>query len=78
MKFHLDDHIQKDPHLLQVYREARRLYRTENRFHHNFDHVLRDLYRAMVIAETEASVNYSVLIPAVLLHDVGFSIPLIN
>jgi uncharacterized protein len=75
VKFHLDDHIQKDPRILQVYLEARRLYRAENRFHHNFDHVLRDLYRALVIAETEASVDYSVLIPAVLLHDIGFFDP---
>jgi uncharacterized protein len=68
----LDAHIRKDPRILKVYLEARRRYGRENRFHHNFDHVLRDLYRALFIAEIEDGVHYSVLIPAVLLHDIGF------
>jgi HD superfamily phosphodiesterase len=29
------------------------------------------LYRALIIAETEKNVNYSILIPAVILHDIG-------
>lgn len=36
---------------------------------------MRDLYRSLVIAEEEDSVDYSVLIPSVLLHDIGFCTP---
>lgn len=54
---------------------ARELYDRADRGHHNFQHVLRDLYRALLIAETEAVVNFSVLIPSVLLHDIGFFDP---
>ena len=75
MKYTLDEHIRSDPRILQVYLEARRRYHQENRCHHNFEHVLRDLYRALVIAESEDSANYRVLIPAVLLHDIGFFDP---
>ncbi len=75
MAFTLDEHIEKDPRILKVYLTARRLYDRENLPHHNFEHVLRDLYRALVIAAEEESVDYGVLIPAVLLHDIGFCRP---
>ena len=52
--------------------EARRRYNEVARAHHNFSHVMRDLHRSLLIAEDEAHVNYSVLIPSVLLHDIGF------
>jgi hypothetical protein len=71
----LEPYVQKDPRILKVYREARRLYSQGQRAHHNFDHVLRDLYRALVIAGTETGVDYSILIPSVLLHDIGFLDP---
>jgi len=71
----LDGHVQKDPRILAVYLEARRRYNATARAHHNFTHVMRDLHRALLIAEDEDSVNYSVLIPSVLLHDVGFCTP---
>ncbi len=75
MKTALGPHVQKDHRILKVYQEARRRYNQGQRAHHNFDHVLRDLYRALIIAETEESVNYSILIPSVLLHDIGFFDP---
>lgn len=57
---------------MKVYIEARRRYAEVALFHHNFTHVMRDLYRALVIAAGEESVNYGILIPSVLLHDIGF------
>jgi hypothetical protein len=57
---------------LRVYLEARRRYAEVVLFHHNFTHVMRDLHRALVIAAEEESVNYGILIPSVLLHDIGF------
>ena len=57
---------------MKVYIETRRRYAEVALFHHNFTHVMRDLYRALVIATDEESVNYGILIPSVLLHDIGF------
>lgn len=71
----LEAQVAKDPRILRVYLEARERYGRADRGHHNFQHVLRDLYRALLIAETEKGVNYSILIPAVLLHDIGFLDP---
>ena len=71
----LDEHVRNDPRILAVYMEARRRYREAARAHHNFTHVMRDLHRALVIAADESSVNYSILIPSVLLHDIGFCVP---
>jgi len=71
----LDEHIQRDPRILRVYLEARRRYGAAELFHHNFTHVMRDLHRALVIAADQGSVNYDILIPSVLLHDIGFCTP---
>jgi hypothetical protein len=60
---------------LKVYQEARRRYAEVELFHHNFTHVMRDLHRALVIAADEGSADYGILIPSVLLHDIGFCTP---
>ncbi len=75
MRHTLDEYARNDPKILRVYSTARRIYDKENRYHHNFDQVLRDLYRALIIGTDEGSVDYSILIPSVLLHDIGFSDP---
>ena len=72
VKLTLDKHVKQDPRILKVYFEARRRYSEAGREHHNFTHVMRDLYRSLVIAREESSVDYGILIPAVLLHDIGF------
>lgn len=71
----LDGFVERDPRVLRVYRRARDGYNRHALPHHNFLHILRDLSRALVIAETEPSVDYGILIPAVLLHDIGFFVP---
>lgn len=75
MNLTLDEHIQQDPRILKVYLEARRRYAEVVLFHHNFTHVMRDLHRALVIAADQESVDYGILIPGVLLHDIGFCTP---
>ena len=75
MKPTLDEYIQRDPRILKVYEEARRRYAEAELFHHNFTHVMRDLHRALMIAADEGSVDYGILIPSVLLHDIGFCSP---
>ena len=71
----LDDHVTRDPRALQIYLKARAAYNEHQLPHHNFLHIVRDLYRALLIADTESSVDYGVLIAAVLLHDIGFFTP---
>ena len=72
MKYTLDEYVRQDPRILDVYLDAKSRYSEFDLCHHNFPHVMRDLYRALVIAEDEGPVDYSVLIPGVLLHDIGF------
>lgn len=71
----LDEFIRADPRIEALYARARRMYGDHALYHHSFEHVLRDLYRAMLIAQSEEGVDMSVLIPAVLLHDIGFCTP---
>ena len=75
MRYFLDSHVKEDPRLLDVYVEAKRFYAEMDLCQHNFHHVMRDLYRALMIAASEEPVKYSVLIPSILLHDIGFSDP---
>lgn len=75
MQFTLDAHIRNDPRILDVYLDARRRYTEFDLLHHNFIHVMRDLHRALVIAADEEEVDYGILIPSVLLHDIGFCSP---
>ena len=75
MKPTLDEYVQRDPRIMKVYQEARRRYAEVELFHHNFTHVMRDLHRALVIAADEGYVDYGILIPSVLLHDIGFCTP---
>ena len=75
MQFTLDAHVHNDSRILKVYLEARRRYAEFDLLHHNFVHVMRDLHRALVIAADEDAVDYGILIPGVLLHDIGFCSP---
>ena len=71
----LDDHVSKDSRALRIYLKARAAYNEHRLPHHNFLHIVRDLHRALLIADAESAVEYQVLIPAVLLHDIGFFTP---
>ena len=63
--------LEKDSRIKNVYNYAKAKYNRAKLTQHNWEHILRDLYRALVIAETEKEVNYNILILAVLLHDIG-------
>jgi HD superfamily phosphodiesterase len=71
----LDELVKSDPRMLQVYLKARAGYDGHALHHHNFMHIVRDMHRALVIAADEPGVDLAVLIPAVLLHDIGFFDP---
>lgn len=63
--------IKQDPRIKRVYDYAKKKYLKASKPQHNWEHILRDLYRALMIAESEDNVNCSILIPAVILHDIG-------
>jgi HD superfamily phosphodiesterase len=75
VRYFLDRHLKENPRLFSVYVEAKRRYAEMGLYQHNFHHVVRDLYRALIIAASEEPVKYNVLIPSTLLHDIGFSDP---
>lgn len=63
--------FQNDSRVKKVYEYTKPKYQEADLTQHNWDHIVGNLYRALRIAETEEDVNYSVLIPAVLFHDIG-------
>ncbi len=67
----LTELVKEDPRIKKVYDYAKKKYDKANLPQHNFEHIIRDLFRALMIADTEKNVNYSILVPAVLLHDIG-------
>ncbi|MBL7169851.1 MAG: HD domain-containing protein [Candidatus Aenigmarchaeota archaeon] len=67
----LTELAKQDPRIKKVYDYSKKKYDEADLPQHNFEHVIRDLFRALVIADTEEDVNYSVLVSAVLLHDIG-------
>ncbi len=67
----LTELTKQDSRIKKVYDYAKNKYDKTNLPQHNFEHVIRDLFRALIIADTEKNVNYSILVPAVLLHDIG-------
>jgi hypothetical protein len=75
LRYALDRHAKEDPRVLAVYVEAKRRYAEMDLYQHNFQHVVRDLHRALMIAASQEPVKYNILIPGVLLHDIGFSTP---
>jgi hypothetical protein len=67
----LTELIEEDSRIKKVYDYAKEKYNEANLTQHNFEHVIRVLYRVLIIADTEKKVNYKILIPATLLHDIG-------
>jgi len=67
----LTELVKEDPRIKKVYDYAKEKYKEVNLIQHNFEHVIRVLYRVLVIANTEKNVNFKILIPATLLHDIG-------
>lgn len=65
--------IKKDLRIKKVYDYVKEGYNKANLTQHNFEHILRVLYRALLIADAEKDVDYSILIPAALLHDIGIT-----
>jgi HD superfamily phosphodiesterase len=67
----LIEFIKEDPRIKKVYDYAKEKYNEASLSQHNFEHVIRDLYRVLIISDNEKNVNFKILIPATLLHDIG-------
>jgi len=67
----LTELVKEDPRIKKVYEYAKEKYDESNLTQHNFEHIIRVLYRALLISSTEKNVNLKILIPATLLHDIG-------
>jgi len=63
--------IKKDSRIKKVYDFAKQRFQKLGSLHYSFEHTLRVLCRVLIIAETEENVNYTILIPSVILHDIG-------
>lgn len=65
--------FKRDPRIERVYNFAKKRHESAAGviIHHSFDHVVRVLYRALILGNSEKNVNFSILIPSVLLHDIG-------
>jgi uncharacterized protein len=70
----LTELVKEDPRIKKVYDYAKEKYDEANLTQHNFEHVIRVLFRALTIADTEKNANFKILIPATLLHDVGATV----
>ena len=55
----------------RIYSQAEKAFREKRLIGHGWDHILRDIINAVVIGEEEKA-NMDIVMPAVILHDIGF------
>lgn len=67
----IKDIFKNDNRVKELFEHSKEKYKEADLAQHNWDHITSNLYRALKIAETKDNINYSILIPAVLLHDIG-------
>jgi putative nucleotidyltransferase with HDIG domain len=66
----LDTYLSTYPELLSLYDLVREDFSKKGLIHHNWDHVVRDMARAVLIAESEEA-DMKIVLAGVLLHDIG-------
>jgi putative nucleotidyltransferase with HDIG domain len=66
----LDSYLSKYTELKALYDLAEHDYKTKGLVHHNWNHILRDLARGVVIGESEGA-NMKIVLAGILLHDIG-------
>lgn len=66
----LDDYLSKFAELKALYELVKRDFSTKGLVHHNWNHILRDLARGVVIGEAEGA-DIKIILASVLLHDIG-------
>lgn len=66
----LKEYLTQYAELQTLYRKVEQDFLTKGRVHHNWNHILRDLARGIILGERE-KVNMKVLLAGVLLYDIG-------
>jgi HD superfamily phosphodiesterase len=63
-------YLSKDAELEALYEQVEHDFLTKGLVHHNWNHVLRDVYRSIKIGEAE-NAKMKIVLASVLLHDIG-------
>ena len=66
----LDDYLSQFEDLRSLYEEAKQAFLAKGLVHHNWNHILRDLARGIVIGEAEGA-DMRIVLASILLHDIG-------
>jgi len=66
----LKEYLSKFGELKVLYEKVEQDFFTKGLVHHNWNHILRDLARSIVIGEKEGA-NMKFVLAGVLLHDIG-------
>lgn len=66
----LEEYLSKFSELKTLYEKVEQDFLTKGLVHHNWNHILRDLARCIIIGEKEGA-NMKVVLAGVLLHDIG-------
>ncbi|MEW6718537.1 MAG: HD domain-containing protein [Chloroflexota bacterium] len=66
----LKEYLSGFPELGTLYAIVEEDFRTRGLLHHNWNHILRDLARGIIIGEAEKA-NMKVVLGSILLHDIG-------
>jgi len=70
----LDYYLSKYATLKTLYRLVEHDFITKGLVHHNWNHVLRDVARSIIVGEAEGA-NMKIVLAGVLLHDIGRLLP---
>lgn len=66
----LDDYLSRFKSLRPLYAKVKEDFLNKGLVHHNWNHVLRDLARGIIVGEAEGA-NMKVVLASILLHDIG-------
>ncbi len=73
----LDEYLAKFLELKTLYDIVKQDFLTKGLIHHNWNHILRDLAKGIIIGEKEGA-NLKIVLASILLHDIGRLYPEVN
>jgi len=73
----LRDYLSKFAELQTLYNAVKQDFLTKGLVHHNWNHILRDLAKGIIIGEKEGA-NMKIVLAGILLHDIGRLYPEVN
>lgn len=67
----IQSYLDRDPRLKDLYAKTKTAFDEADLIAHGWDHVYRDIINAVLIGEAEGA-DMNIVLPAVILHDIGF------